>query len=85
MTYFPNVGKISYSGNSLKSDLSFRYYNPDEVIAGKTMKDHLRFSVAYWHTFTQDGSDPFGSGTMIRPWNHLKGMDLAKARVEAAF
>lgn len=85
MTYFPNVGKISYSGNSLKSDLSFRYYNPDEVIAGKTMKDHLRFSVAYWHTFTQDGSDPFGAGTMIRPWNHLKGMDLAKARVEAAF
>jgi len=85
MAYFPNVNKIQYAGRSLKSDLAFNYYNPQEVIAGKTMEEHLRFSVAYWHTFTADGTDPFGVGTMIRPWNHLKGMDLAKARVEAAF
>jgi xylose isomerase len=49
------------------------------------MKDILRFSVAYWHTFTADGTDPFGAATMERPWNHFTGMDLAKARVEASF
>ena len=52
---------------------------------GKTMEEHLRFAVAYWHTFTGDGSDPFGDKNMIRPWDKYKGMDLAKARVEAAF
>lgn len=49
------------------------------------MKEHLRFSIAYWHTFTADGTDVFGSATMQRPWDHYKGMDLAKMRVEAAF
>ena len=49
------------------------------------MKDQLRFSVAYWHTFTADGTDPFGAATMQRSWDRYDGMDLAKARVEAAF
>lgn len=49
------------------------------------MQDYLRFGVAYWHTFTEDLSDPFGAGTAIRPWDTYSGIDLAKARVEAAF
>ncbi|MDA1476964.1 xylose isomerase [Bacillus changyiensis] len=84
-TYFENVNKVAYEGKSSKNPSAFKYYNPEEVIGGKTMKDHLRFSVAYWHTFTADGTDPFGAGTMERPWDRFSGMDLAKARVEAAF
>ena len=85
VTYFGSVNKIAYEGKKSKNPLAFKYYNPDEIIGGKTMKDQLRFSVAYWHTFTADGTDPFGASTMERPWNHFTGMDLAKARVEAAF
>ncbi|MCM3238529.1 xylose isomerase [Heyndrickxia oleronia] len=85
MAYFANVDQIQYEGATSKSPLAFKYYNPQEIIGGKTMEEILRFSVAYWHTFTADGSDPFGVGTAIRPWNHLTGMDLAKARVEAGF
>lgn len=85
MAYFKNVGSIAYEGKDSKNPLAFKFYNPKEVVAGKTMEEHLRFSVAYWHTFTAMGADPFGAETMQRPWSHLKGMDLAKARVEAAF
>ncbi|OCA88662.1 xylose isomerase [Pradoshia sp. D12] len=85
MAYFETVNKIQYEGASSKNPLAFKYYNPEEMINGKTMEDILRFSVTYWHTFTADGTDPFGVGTAIRPWNNLKGLDLAKARVEAAF
>lgn len=84
-TYFESVNKVAYEGKDSKNPLAFKYYNPEEVIGGKTMKEQLRFSVAYWHTFTADGTDPFGVATMQRPWNGLSGMDLAKARVEAAF
>src|SRR5699024_5807336 len=63
----------------------FKFYNPEEMIGSETMEEMLRFAVAYWHTFTADGSDPFGDGTMIRPWDTYSDMDLAKARVEAAF
>ncbi|WP_040203718.1 xylose isomerase [Neobacillus jeddahensis] len=83
--YFGSVNKVVFEGKNSKNPLAFKYYNPEEVIGGKTMKDLLRFSVAYWHTFTADGTDPFGAATMERPWNHFTGMDLAKARVEAAF
>jgi xylose isomerase len=85
MAYFENVNKIQYEGASSKNPLAYKYYNPQEKVNGKTMEELLRFSVAYWHTFNADGTDPFGVGTAIRPWGHLKGMDLAKARVEAAF
>ncbi|MFB6468913.1 xylose isomerase [Cytobacillus sp. Hz8] len=84
-TYFGSVNKVAFEGKGSNNPLAFKYYNPEEVIGGKTMKELLRFSVAYWHTFTADGSDPFGAATMQRPWNHLTGMDLARARVEAAF
>ncbi|MBA4493984.1 xylose isomerase [Paenactinomyces guangxiensis] len=85
MEYFKNVGTISYEGKDSRNPLAFKYYNPQEVVGGKTMEEHLRFSVAYWHTFTADGTDPFGQGTMLRAWDRYSGMDLAKARVEAAF
>ena len=82
-----NVNKIEYVGNSeLGSGLGFHYYNPEEVIAGKKMKDWLRFSVAYWHTFDQRLVDPFGDGTAQRPYDkYTDPMDLALAKVDYAF
>lgn len=85
MAYFANVQTISYEGRDSDNPLAFKHYNPDEVVAGKPMREHLRFAIAYWHTFAADGSDPFGAGTAVRPWDSLGGMDLAKARAEAAF
>ncbi len=85
MAYFENINRITYEGHTSTNPLAFKYYNPEEKVAGKTMEEILRFGVAYWHTFTMDGSDPFGSGNMIRSWDKFKGMDLAKARVEAGF
>ncbi|MDG4849329.1 xylose isomerase [Peribacillus frigoritolerans] len=85
INYFESVNKVSYEGKDSKNPLAFKYYNPEEVVGGKTMKEQLRFSIAYWHTFTADGTDPFGAATMQRSWNKYDGMDLAKARVEAAF
>lgn len=85
MAYFGHINKINYEGPSSTNSYAFKFYNPAETINGKTMEEYLRFGVAYWHTFTMDGSDPFGAGTMVRPWDKYSGMDLAKARVEAAF
>lgn len=85
MPYFSNIPAIEYEGARSTNALAFKHYNPDEVVAGKPMRDHLRFAVAYWHTLTGSGSDPFGEGTAVRGWDRLSGMDLAKARVEAAF
>src|SRR6478735_3735283 len=85
MTYFSTVSNVRYEGKHSTNQFAFKFYNAEEVIGDKTMEEHLRFGVAYWHTFTEDLTDPFGVGTAIRPWNHLKGLDLAKARVEAAF
>ncbi|AWI04268.1 xylose isomerase [Clostridium drakei] len=84
--YFSNVSKINYEGSDSKNPYSFKYYNPDEIIGGKRMKDHLRFSMSYWHTLTANGTDQFGVGTMIRSWDNVNDkMELAKARMEAAF
>jgi len=69
VTAFPEVDKIRYEGPQSDNPLAFRWYNPDEVVEGKTMKEHLRFTVCYWHTFRGTGSDPFGGGTMLRPWD----------------
>lgn len=85
MSYFANVNKIKYEGPKSTNSLAFKYYNPEEKVGGQTMEEILRFGVAYWHTFTEDLSDPFGSGTAVRPWDKFSGMDRAKARVEAAF
>ncbi|NOW03931.1 xylose isomerase [Clostridium beijerinckii] len=84
--YFENVSKINYEGANSKNPYSFKYYNPEEIIGDKAMKEHLRFALSYWHTLTANGADPFGVGTMIRPWDsETNEMNLAKARMEAAF
>ena len=84
--YFPDIEAVSYEGPDSDDPLTFRYYDPERVIDGRTMEEHLRFAVAYWHTFTGDGSDPFGTGTMQRPWNDSDDpMERARARVDAAF
>ncbi|HFK1788510.1 TPA: xylose isomerase [Bacillus pacificus] len=85
VSYFESVNKVLYEGKGSKNPLAFKYYNPEEIVGDKTMKEQLRFSIAYWHTFTADGIDPFGAATMQRAWDKYDGMDLAKARVEAAF
>ncbi|MGL6227063.1 MAG: xylose isomerase [Thermoguttaceae bacterium] len=68
MSAFPQVKTVNYEGPQSGNPLAFRYYNPEEKVEGKKMKDHFRFSSAYWHTMRGTGADPFGPGTMIRPW-----------------
>ncbi len=86
MTAFPDIDAIPYEGPKSKNPLAFRWYNPEEKVEGKTMKDHLRFSVVYWHTFRGTGSDPFGAGTMLRPWDDgSNSIENAKNRVRVAF
>ncbi|UVI28854.1 xylose isomerase [Paenibacillus spongiae] len=85
MTYFTNIGKIQYEGKGSDNPLAFKHYNPQEKILGKTMEEHLRFAVAYWHTFVGSGADPFGVGTAVRGWDYADAMDQAKARVDANF
>ncbi len=85
--YFKNVSKIPYEGPKSDNPLAFKYYNADEKIGGKTMKEHLRYAVAFWHTFQGKGADVFGmDGSVVRPWDKVsEKMDLAKAKVEANF
>ena len=86
MAFFPDVPKLRYEGPDSKNPLAFRHYNPDELVDGKPMKDHLRFAVAYWHTFRGTGSDPFGPGTMKRPWEDgTDSVEMATKRVRVAF
>ena len=84
--HFPKIKTIAYEGPKSANALAFKHYNPDEVIDGRPLSAHLRFSVAYWHAFRGVGGDPFGPGTIVRPWE--KGRDpvsIAKARMDAAF
>ena len=86
MSAFPEIECIRYEGPDSKKPLAFRHYDADEVIEGKTMKDHMRFSVVYWHTFRGTGSDPFGAATMQRPWDDgSESVENAINRVRAAF
>ncbi len=82
---FNGISKIKFEGSGSDNPLAFKYYNPDAVIGGKTMKEHLRFAVAYWHTFAAGGADMFGAGSYVRPWNAMSAMDAAKYKVEANF
>ena len=85
-SYFPKIGTIAYEGTGSTNPLAFRHYNPTELIDGRTMKEHLRFSIAYWHAFRGVGSDPFGPGTIRRPWEGPKDdVSNAKRRLDAAF
>lgn len=82
---YPGIGKIEYEGSKSKNPMAFKWYDPEEVVAGKKMKDHLRFAVAYWHSFCGDGSDPFGDATRIYPWNDAGDDDKILQRLDAAF
>jgi xylose isomerase len=86
MAAFPDIPQIKFEGPDSDNPLAFRYYNPDEMIEGKSMKDHLRFSVVYWHTFRANGSDPFGAPTLKRPWDDgTESVENAQNRVRVAF
>jgi xylose isomerase len=86
MPAFPDIQKIKYEGPQSKNALSFKHYNASETVEGKSMRDHFRFSVAYWHTFRGTGSDPFGPGTMIRPWEGaVDNVENAQNRARVAF
>jgi xylose isomerase len=85
-SHFPRIPPIAYEVPQTENALAFKHYNPDEVIDGRTMEQHLRFSIAYWHSFRGAGSDPFGRGTMVRPWEKgSHAISVAKARMDAAF
>ncbi len=84
--HFSGIPTIAYEGPRTANALAFRHYNPDELVDGKSMSDHLRFSIAYWHAFRGTGSDPFGPGTITRPWESGKDVvSVAKIRMDAAF
>jgi len=84
--YFKGIGKIGFEGAKSTNPLAFKWYDENRVVAGKTMKDHLRFAVAYWHTFCGEGGDPFGPGTINYAWNTAADpMQVAKDKLDAAF
>ncbi|KAB2884613.1 MAG: xylose isomerase [Albidovulum sp.] len=82
--YFNGIPAIRYEGPESENDFAFRHYNPDEVVAGRRMEDHLRFAVAYWHSFAWPGGDPFGGQTFERPW-FGDTMEHARLKADAAF
>lgn len=84
--YFKDIQKIQYEGPDSNNPLAFNYYQEDKVVAGKTMKDHFRFAIAYWHSFCNENNDPFGAGTRVFPWDKSSdAMENAKYRLEASF
>jgi len=86
MAAFAEIEKIKFEGPDSKNPLAFRFYDENELVEGKPMKEHLRFSVAYWHTMRGTGADPFGPGTMLRPWEAAEDtLENAQNRVRVAF
>jgi len=84
--FFPKIDPIRYEGPDSRNPLAFKHYNPNQRILGKTMEEHLRFAVCYWHTFKSTGSDPFGGETFFRAWDRFDDpMDAAEATLFAAF
>ena len=84
--YFPGIGPIKFEGPQSDNPLSYKWYDENRVIAGKSMKDHLRYAVCYWHTFCNTGEDPFGPGTKHFPWNvQADAIARAKDKMDAAF
>lgn len=85
-TYFKGIDSIKYEGKTSDNPLAFKYYNPDQVVAGKTMREHFKFAIAYWHSFCGQGSDPFGPGTQNFKWDEPSDvMEAAYAKADAAF
>lgn len=84
--YFKGIGQIQYEGPQSDNPLAYRWYDENRVVAGKTLKEHLRFAVAYWHSFCGSGADPFGEATHIFPWNEkADAVERAKDKMDAAF
>lgn len=83
--YFDHIAPIQYEGPNSSNPLAFKHYNKDETILGKTMEEHLRVAVCYWHTFCWDGFDIFGAGPFDRPWHKIDGQAGAEAKLDVAF
>ena len=84
--YYKGIGQIKYEGKESDNPLAFKYYNPSQLVAGKTMSEHFKFAVAYWHTFCGVGADPFGPGTQNFPWDQSADpVQAAKDKADAAF
>ncbi|GAA3619224.1 xylose isomerase [Flavivirga jejuensis] len=84
--YYKGIGDIKFEGKDSDNPLAFKYYNPEQVVAGKTMREHFRFAIAYWHTFCGEGSDPFGPGTQNFEWDKSSDpIQAAKDKADAAF
>lgn len=84
--FFPGIGKINFEGVGSDNPLAYKWYNENQVIAGKSMKEHFRFAVAYWHSFCNAGADPFGPGTRQFAWDTASNaVDRAKEKMDAAF
>nr|WP_315222056.1 xylose isomerase [uncultured Flavobacterium sp.] len=84
--YYKGIGQIKFEGKESDNPLAFKYYNPEQVVAGKTMREHFRFAIAYWHTFCGQGSDPFGPGTQRFAWDQSTDpIQAAKDKADAAF
>jgi len=83
--HFPGIGPIGYEGPASDNPLAFKVYDAEKKVGGKTMREHLRFAVCYWHTFCNAGADPFGPGTRRFPWERDNAMATAEAKVDAAF
>jgi xylose isomerase len=84
--YFPGIGEIKFEGKESDNPLAFKWYDENRMVSGRKLKDYLKFAVAYWHSFCNTGSDPFGPGTKIFPWN-ISGdaVQAAKDKMDAAF
>ena len=84
--YFPQIGKIAYEGPESKNPMAFHYYDAERVVAGKKMKDWMRFAMAWWHTLCAEGADQFGGGTKHFPWNEgADAVEIAKHKADAGF
>ena len=84
--YFKNIDKIKFEGKDSDNPLAYKYYDPSKMVMGKTLKDHFKFAMAYWHSMNDNGADPFGRLTNLYPWNKEKDvMQQAKNRADAAF
>jgi xylose isomerase len=83
--FFKGLSPATFEGADSTNPMAFRHYNPDEVVLGKPMKEHLRFAVAYWHSFAWEGGDPFGGPTFERPWHPQDDMGRARMKADVAF
>ena len=83
--FFDGIEPVRFEGAESTNPMAFRHYDPDEIVMGKRMEDHLRLAVAWWHSFAYEGGDPFGGSTLVRPWHPQDSMENAKLKADVAF